>query len=548
MKHPLLLTSLVLLLPSTILAQEDKILTLGKLTYQSCVACHGPDGKGVKAGDLEMAPTLFDSPFVKEGNADLLTAIILKGIHKQDNRYIQAMLALEAALNDEQIAALVAYVTATYGGKRQSPTANEIAAWRRQHNDRTSPWKRSELQEMIDARTAPRLLSDLTYSIYEGKWEELPDFSQLTPAATGTLEDGLISLEPAREFKKGFGMVFEGTLTIANGGKFNFSVTSDDGSAIALNGETLVGNDGIHPAKTARMPHEMEAGTHTYKLLYFDHGGQRFLSASIRMGKETIWLSKERGEGKAKQQQSYDPIPLTAHQPGEAIVHRAFLPDAKPRAIGVGYPDAVNLVWDADTLNLAYVYRGDFMDASPHWNGRGSGSTPLGSDRVMSAPGLPLQILESLDEPWQPFSEGKIKYQRDTPDPEKEITFTLKHPDYQFRGYRLDAKRFPTFRYDYRDLSVTDRYDPAAVDGVMSLVRTLRFDGRAGENLYLRLAATGSQEVHEDWIDIGNGMKIKVAGAAPVQRQSEGTKETLVSVSSDSTLTVTYRWNSPLQP
>lgn len=548
MKRLLLLLSFVFLLPLTAPAQGEQVLALGKLTYQSCVACHGPDGKGVKAGDLKMAPTLFDSPFVKEGNADLLTAIILKGIHKEDNRYIQAMLALEATLNDEQIAALVAYVTAEYEGKRQSPTANDIAKWRRQYTARTSPWKRSELEEMIKARSEPRLLSDLTYSIYEGKWEELPDFSQLTPAATGTLEDGLITLDPAKEFKKGFGMVFEGTLTIADGGKFNFSVTSDDGSAIALNGETLVGNDGIHPAKTARMPHEMEAGTHTYKLLYFDHGGQRFLSASIRMGKETIWLSKERGEGKAKQQQSYDPIPLTAHQPGEAIVHRAFLPEANPRAIGVGYPDAVHLVWDADTLNLAYVSRGDFMDASPHWNGRGSGSTPLGSDRVRPAPGLPLQVLESLDEAWQPFSEGKIKYQRDTPDPETEITFTRKHPDYQFRGYRLDAKRFPTFRYDYRDLSVTDRYDPAEVDGVMSLVRTIQIEGQADDDLYLRLAATGSQEALEGWIDVGSGMKVKVAGAETVQRQSDGKKETLVLVSSDSTLTVTYRWNAPLKP
>lgn len=535
----------VAMIPLSIFAQEDKILELGKLTFQSCVACHGADGKGVKAGDLQMAPTLHGSAFMKDGNADLLTAIILKGILKEDNKYIQAMLALEAALNDEQIAALIAYTTGEFGGKRQSPTANDVARWRKDYASRTSPWKRAQLQEMIDAASEPRLLTDLTYSVYKGKWEELPDFSKLNPVKTGELKDGLITLEPAKDLKGGFGMVFEGTLSIEKAGKFIFSITSDDGSAIALNGETLVGNDGIHPAKTARMPHELEVGTHTYKVLYFDGGGQRFLSAGIRMGKETVWLSKERGEGKTKKNESYDPILLTAHKPGEAIVHRAFLPDARPRAIGVGYPEAVNLVWDADTLNLAYVYRGDFMDASPHWNGRGSGSTPLGTDRVKTAQGLPLQVLESLDEPWEPFSEATIQYQRDTPNPEKEITFNLKHPDYQFRGYRLDAKRFPTFRYDYRNLRVTDRFDPAEVDGVMSIVRTLNVEGEADENLYLRLADTGSQEVGDGWIDVGSNLKLKIEGAGPVHRKVDGKRETLVPVSSDATITVIYRWNTP---
>ncbi|MEM6278196.1 MAG: c-type cytochrome [Verrucomicrobiota bacterium] len=542
------LLSLLACLTSISFSQDGNILELGKLTYQSCVACHGPDGKGVKAGDLLMAPTLHGSDFVKEGKEDLLTAIILKGILKEDNQYVQAMLALEEALDDEQIAALVAYTTKEFGGKRISPTANDVATWRKEYQDRTSPWKRSDLEELVKAADEPRLLSNLTYSLYEGKWEELPDFSKLEPIKTGKLEDGLITLSPADDIKGGFGMVFDGTLTIEKGGKFNFAVTSDDGSAIALNGETLVGNDGIHPAKTARMPHELETGTHSYKLLYFDGGGQRFLSAGIRMGKETVWLSETRGEGKTKKQQSYDPILLTAHQPGEAIVHRAFLPDAKPRAIGVGYPGEVNLVWDADTLNLAYVYRGEFMDASPHWNGRGSGSNPAGVDQIITARGLPLQVLESLDEPWQPFSEAKIKYERDTAAPTAEITFNLKHPDFQFRGYRLDEKRFPTFHYDFRQLSVSDQFDPADVNGVMSIVRTLQFEGDASENTYFRLAETGSQEMIDGWYDIGKDLKIKVEGADPTHRQADGRKELLAPIDSDSILTITYRWNQPLQP
>lgn len=530
-------------------AGDDQILELGRLTYQTCVACHGPDGKGIRAGDLLMAPSLHESAFVKSDHPGLLSAIILKGIAKQDNQYVQAMLPLEAILNNEQIAALVAYATKEFGGARRNPKPGDVANWRKEHAGRTSPWKRSDLEEMLAEATAPPFLGRLRYSLYDGKWKELPGFSALKPAKTGTLGDGRLSLDPAKDRKGGFGMVFDAEFTVPETGDYVFSLTSDDGSALLIDGETLIGNDGIHPAKTVNMKETLAAGLHTLQAQYFEGGGQRSLALSVKgPGKfGTRWLSTEKGEAR-KAAQSFEPIPLAARNPGEAVVHRAFLPDAKPRAIGVGYPGAVNLVWDADVLNLAYVYRGDFMDAAPHWNGRGSGSTPLGKDRVKIAHGMPFQILESLDEPWEPFSEAKIKYERDNADPQKEITINVRHPDYQFRGYRLDAKRFPAFRYDYRELSVTDTFSPAAIDGVTSLVRTVKVEGAPDEHTYFRVAGTGPQTVAGGWIDVGGGLKLKVGGAATVVRKSGNGNETLVPVASATTLTLTYRWDTPLQP
>ncbi len=541
------LPAFLLLFPAV--AQDDTVIELGRLTYQSCVACHGPDGKGVRAGDLLMAPSLHESGFVKGQQADLLTAIILKGILKEDNKYVQAMLALEAVLNDEQIAALLAYVTKEFGGKEQRVTPVQVSKWRNKHSKRTSPWKRSDLEEMLNEATSPPLLTNLRYSLHFGDWKKLPDFSSLTPASHGTVDNGLITLDPAKIHKKGFGLVFDAGFSVPETGDYLFSLTSDDGSALIIDGETVVGNDGIHPAKTASIKEQLQAGNHTLQVQYFDGGGQRSLALSVK-GPGTFgtrWVSTEREEAK-KAAQSYAPIPLTARNPGEAIVHRAFLPDAKPRAIGVGYPGSVNLVWDADVLNLAYVYRGDFMDASPHWNGRGSGSNPLGKDRVKMAHGLPFQILESLDEPWQPFSEATIKYERDTAEPQKEIALNVRHPDYQFRGYRLDAKRFPTFRYDYRNLVVTDTFAPAEIDGVTAFVRTIVIEGDPDDHTYFRVAESGPQTLTDGWIDAGSNMKIKVTGADPVLRKSGDKNETLVPVTAATTLTLTYRWNTPLKP
>jgi len=544
-----LLPCFALLLSAPATAQDDKILELGRLTYQTCVACHGPDGKGVRAGDLLMAPSLHESAFIKSDHPELLTAIILKGIAKQDNKFVQAMLPLEAILNDEQIAALIAYSTQEFGGTRRNAKPGEVSKWRKEFAGRTSPWKRSDLEEMLAEATTPPFLSKLRYSLYEGKWEELPDFSSLQPAKTGTLDDGHLSLEPAKDRKGHFGMVFDAEFNIPETGDYVFSLTSDDGSALIIDGETIIGNDGIHPAKTVNMKETLQAGLHTMQVQYFEAGGNRTLALSVKgPGKfGTRWLSVEKDEAR-KAAQSFDPIPLTARNPGEAIVHRAFLPDAKPRAIGVGYPGAVNLVWDADVLNLAYVYRGDFMDAAPHWNGRGSGSTPLGKDRVKIAHGMPFQILESLDEPWEPYSEAKIKYERDNADPQKEITINVRHPDYQFRGYRLDAKRFPTFRYDYRELVITDTFTPVEIDGITSLVRTVKVEGDPDEHTYFRVAETGPQTVADGWIDVGGNLKVKVEGAETLSRKSGNGNETLVPVASGTTLTLTYRWNAPLQP
>jgi hypothetical protein len=190
------------------------------------------------------------------------------------------------------------------------------------------------------------------------------------------------------------------------------------------------------------------------------------------------------------------------------------------------------------------------MDVAPHWNGRGSGSKPAGEPTVKPVIGLPFQQLESLDEPWIPFSEAKIKYERDKADPQKEKTFNIKHPDYQFRGYRLDKNRFPAFQYSYRDLEVTDTFSPKKLGDKDALVRKLSIKGDAGENLYFRISnlSPGEPGAEEPgWITIGS-MSVKIEGAEPAYRQSGGNKEVLAPIKGDTDLTITYRWSEPREP
>ncbi len=526
-------------------AQKDQNLELGKQTFTACSLCHGADGKGAKAGDIVMAPNLYESAFTKSASPEPLIAAILKGIQKEDKKYLQQMVALEAALNDEQIAAVAAYVRSEFGGPKEKIKPNDVKNWRGKYKYQSTPWKRVELEQIAAQIEAGPLFFDVKYSVYEGKWEKLPDFSTMEPVQRGEIKDGILTLNVAKNLKDNFGIVFEGNLKIKYTDEYEFSLHSDDGSALIIDGENVVLHDGIHPGSVKTGKEKLEAGEHTFKVLYFEAGGGEELGLMVKtktLGE--ISLSKLSIKN-SRSGNSYPPIILKPEN-GEAIVHRAFLPNAKPRAIGVGYPDGINLVWDADVLNLAYMWRGEFMDTSRHWNGRGSGSTPLGEQQVKSAHGLPFQVLESLEEPWVPFSEAKIKYERDKADSQKEMTFNINHPDYQFRGYRLDKKRFPTFRYQYQKMEITDTFAPGSVKGSDALIRTLITKGSAGENTYLLISnlSPGVKSKDSEWIPIGP-MKILIEGVDPTFRKSEGKNEVLALISGDSEIKITYLWNSP---
>lgn len=60
----------------------------------------------------------------------------------------------------------------------------------------------------------------------------------------------------------------------------------------------------------------------------------------------------------------------------EPIIYRNFIEGAGARAIGVGYPEKVNLAFDANSLRVAMIWQGAFIDAARHWRDRGVGYQP----------------------------------------------------------------------------------------------------------------------------------------------------------------------------
>lgn len=193
----------------------------------------------------------------------------------------------------------------------------------------------------------------------------------------------------------------------------------------------------------------------------------------------------------------------------EAVIYRNFIEGAGTRAIGVGYPEKANLAFDANECRLALVWQGAFIDAAKHRTGRGDGfQKPLGVNIVKAPSGPPFAVLESDSAAW-PNEVGK-------------------DGGYQFKGYRLDEKQRPAFRFIFQGAEIEDY--PIALPGEVdaTLHRTISVTApTAIERLYFRAAVADKIEEKDGAFLVGK-MTLKFSGVKPIVRISEGKSELLV--------------------
>ena len=228
---------------------------------------------------------------------------------------------------------------------------------------------------------------------------------------------------------------------------------------------------------------------------------------------EAIWRYLADGKG-AQLPEGFakSAIPLTPTK--DAILYRNFIKGAGARAIGVGYPEAVNLAFDANEMRLALIWHGSFIDASLHWSGRGQGyQSPLG-DNVLSLPtGPSFAFLSSADEAW-PKAAAKILGAK-------------------FGGYRLAPDERPTFLYSIRDVKIEDFPTGVVVNKESGLRRVIDLTaGKEAGDLYFRAAVGNKIEAVGDGVyRIDGGLRMKLTSSAmPVLRTSGGKSELIVPV------------------
>jgi len=384
-------------------------------------------------------------------------------------------------------------------------------------------------------------LKDLKFKLYLGDWKQLPNFAALTPHREGDIPDGLIQLK-LDDYKNQFGVVFTGKLDAPKDGDYRFQLASDDGARLFVDGKQVVDNDGVHPFSTIKSGKtKLKTGPHEVRVEYFQAGGGAEIYASWQgPGFELTPLSRTlhpnwKSGNKPKPGEVFTGMPLVVKN--EAVVYRNFIQGAGNRGIGVGYPGGFNIAWSAEHMNVALVWRGAFMDAARHWTGRGGGAQlPLGYDIFSPATGEPLAVLASPEEAWPEYKALTVEYTNPENGQKEALPLAYRAPDYQWKGYRLDARRFPTFCYEWNGVRVEDRCDVTG-DGKTKeglLIRTIKLTGDIPPNTYLRVATGGNILGRDGIFNVDNKFVVQVEGALQTQKQ--------IIVPAKAEMKITYGW------
>lgn len=465
--------ALLFILSSPSLLFSTSFAEDGKALYTLyCSACHAPDGKGANNGAF---PPLAKSPWLG-GTADRSIQIVLHGLQgeitvptdKDPNKtYNLVMPPQGGTLTDPQIVAILNYVRNSWGNKNKPIVLNEVVKNRRATAARTTMWQADELLKKypIESNTPPPI-KGLISKVYHGSWKTRPDFSKLKPAATYEEHKGLISIANANE-PENFGMVWEGELPVARDGTYTFTLDSDDGSALYINGNLVTevkGLGGMGRAKSGKV--KLSKGLHDIRVEYFEYTGQEAITLAMQGPgiKSPLQLSAAKPD--IKKGRKWPSIPIKPLKNSTAF-YRGFIAGSTPRAIGVGYDGGLNLAFSADNLGIELLWQGRFYDGGRHWTARGQGNEPpAGTDNVKLTSMPVWGTLESPEAKWQPANQGTTKR--------------------RFRGYQLGENDRPTFNYEVGSLRVSDV--PVPKFGSRGITRTITIDApgsSAPKNLHL---------------------------------------------------------------
>lgn len=114
-------------------------------------------------------------------------------------------------------------------------------------------------------------LDDLEFRFYRDSWTSLPRFDELKPEDIGPVSGNLFDILVASSLRPdNFGYVFTGFLKVPEEGDYTFTLDSDDGSRLTVDGRVVLDYDGIHGEGTPRSAAvRLAAGRLPVRLDYF---------------------------------------------------------------------------------------------------------------------------------------------------------------------------------------------------------------------------------------------------------------------------------------
>jgi hypothetical protein len=208
-----------------------------------------------------------------------------------------------------------------------------------------------------------------------------------------------------------------------------------------------------------------------------------------------MWLYLSQGSA-AKPPSGLDGEAIVLAPENQPIIYRNFIEGLGPRGIAVGYPQRVNLAWDAGNMSLALLWKNDFIDAGKHWVGRGPGfQGPLGDFVIKLDSSVPIAKLDSIQAAWPSGAARKLGY--------------------QFHGYHLNSAGQPSFRYSFQDVSVEDFPLPwiEQANGRVGIERRITVTmAQPTKGLVLRLASGQIRDNADNSYQVNSQLKLRLQG------------------------------------
>ena len=366
-----------LVFASPLLAQDGQ-----QLYTAYCSACHGTDGKGATGGTF---PPLAGSPYVA-GDPDRNVKIVLKGltgpVDVLGKSYSLEMPPQGAALLDDQIAAILTYVRASWGNQSGPVTTAQVKSIRAAVADRAKPWTAPEILKLHPLPLEKTALTNLTSRVYRGEWKYLPNFSKLKAENIEEEHDGIISLTDSPH-KENYAMVWEGTFEAATDGDYYFRLDAAGAARIIFDGTILTELNGFGPMDGSRGQGDISTrakGPHSLRVEYLQNNGPQGIAIGWKApGSDQMkWLTDPPATI-AKPRASI-PLAPAGERP---IMYRNFIDGTTARAIGVGLPGGFNLAYSADNLAPELIWTGKFIDGAAKWLQRGTDKNPPAGDNVI---------------------------------------------------------------------------------------------------------------------------------------------------------------------
>ncbi|RWY53825.1 3-keto-disaccharide hydrolase [Mucilaginibacter gilvus] len=281
--------------------------------------------------------------------------------------------------------------------------------------------------------------------------------------------------------------------------------------SIDLNGVTIHENVELFGATRGAAGAEKATGA---LRLQGDHGSVAFKNISITPLTELP---------KVRQGNDADPIYIDAASNNMIRSFVDVVPGVRSvHAISVGGPERTAYSYDLDNGTLLQGWHGDFIDATPMWDGRGNGtSRALGSvTRFTAKPILAVSKLVTALDKWVADTAGT---------------------GFFTKGYILDSQERPAFKYFIYGNTVTD--DVKVMENGQGLRRDVSVEKPAND-LYFLLATAPDIE------DLGGGLylvgdkayylQLADGTAKPIIRDVDGKKQMIVAIGNKLSYTLLF--------